>query len=135
MRKEELRELRHMDCLINSKLRQIDDLRSKMKYLQAIDYAKDKIQTSNKASVEDTIIKLCDLEAEITQEIDELIDKKRVAKEEIDKIEDATLRSILTMRYIEMLKWEEIAVQLNYDYRHVLRLHGEALNKLSLNVT
>lgn len=135
MRKEELRELRHMDCLINSKLRQIDDLRSKMKYLQAIDYAKDKIQTSNKASVEDIIIKLCDLEAEITQEIDELIDKKRVAKEEIDKIEDVTLRSILTMRYLEMLKWEEIAVQLNYDYRHVLRLHGEALNKLSLNVT
>lgn len=135
MRKEELRELRHMDCLINSKLRQIDDLRSKMKYLQAIDYAKDKIQTSNNASVEDIIIKLCDLEAEITQEIDELIDKKRVAKEEIDKIEDVTLRSILTMRYLEMLKWEEIAVQLNYDYRHVLRLHGEALNKLSLNVT
>lgn len=135
MRKEELRELRHMDCLINSKLRQIDDLRSKMKYLQAIDYAKDKIQTSNKASVEDIIIKLCDLEAEITQEIDELIDKKRVAKEEIDKIEDVTLRGILTMRYLETLKWEEIAVQLNYDYRHVLRLHGEALNKLSLNVT
>lgn len=130
MTKKELRELRHLDCLINSKQRQIDQIRSKIKFLQATDYSKDRVQSSNGSGMEGLIIKLCDMEAEIENDIDELIDRKISARKAIDAVEDLALRSILTLRYIEHLTWEEIAIHLNYEYRHILRLHGKALQMI-----
>lgn len=127
MTKTELRQIRHLDCLIDSKQKQIDRLRSKAKHLRATDYARDRVQSSNRGGAEDLIIKICDLEIEIEKEIDELIDRKNKARKAIDAVEDLGLRTILTLRYLEFLNWEEIAVKMNYEYRYVLKLHGKAL--------
>ena len=131
MTKEELRELRHLDILINTKQSQIDDLRAKIRYLQATDYGRDRVQTSNKNTIEDLILKICDLEIEIEKDIDLLIDKKKNAILEINSINDLRYRTILELRYIKSKKWEEIAVVTGYEYSWVLRLHGEALKKIS----
>lgn len=44
---------------------------------------------------------------------------------------------VLVRRYLLRESWEEIAVNMGYHYRHVLRIHGSALENLksSLNVT
>lgn len=131
MTKEELRELRHLDILINTKQSQIDDLRAKVRYLQATDYGRDRVQTSNKNTIEDLILKICDLEIEIEKDIDLLIDKKKNAILEINSINDLRYRTILELRYLKSKKWEEIAVETGYEYSWVLRLHGEALKKLA----
>ena len=131
MTKEELRDLRHLDILINTKQGQIDDLRAKVRYLQATDYGRDRVQTSNKNTIEDLILKMCDFEIEIEKDIDLLIDKKKNAILEINSINDLRYRTILELRYLKSKKWEEIAVETGYEYSWVLRLHGEALKKIS----
>lgn len=37
---------------------------------------------------------------------------------------------ILTLRYVEGVRWEQIAVDIGYTIRHTWRLHGEALKKV-----
>ena len=48
-------------------------------------------------------------------------------KAAINTIPDETLKQLLELRYINGYTWEQIAVKINYTWRHVLRLHGEAL--------
>jgi hypothetical protein len=49
----------------------------------------------------------------------------------ISKVHPAELSRLLHMRYIECMRWEEIAVDMNYDIRWVYRLHGQALVKVN----
>lgn len=57
----------------------------------------------------------------------------------IDTVPDERLRLLLHYRYIDGHTFEQIAVETNYSFRQVLRLHGDALSemrpKMSLNVT
>ena len=48
----------------------------------------------------------------------------------IDKVEDQTLQTLLKYRYISGLRWEEIAVKMNYSYRSVCYLHIRALKMI-----
>lgn len=50
----------------------------------------------------------------------------------VENVEDGTLRSLLHLRYIDGKTWEEIAVEMNYSYRQVLRLHGDALTAIKM---
>lgn len=46
----------------------------------------------------------------------------------IDKVEDATLRTLLQYKYICGMSAEEIAEKLNYSPRHVIRMHTKAVD-------
>lgn len=50
----------------------------------------------------------------------------------VESVEDGTLRRLLHLRYIDGRTWEEIAVKMNYSYRQVLRLHGDALTAIKM---
>ena len=41
-----------------------------------------------------------------------------------------TYYTLLTMRYVDGASWEEIAVDIGYTWRHTIRLHGEALQRM-----
>lgn len=47
----------------------------------------------------------------------------------IDRVKDPELNELLTLRYIEGRRWEEIAVEMGYSYRHTHRRHGDALRE------
>ena len=46
-------------------------------------------------------------------------------------ISDEKYKLLLQLRYIDLLKWEEIADRLECDVRWVYRMHGKALRMLS----
>ncbi|MDY6291710.1 MAG: DUF4406 domain-containing protein [Succiniclasticum sp.] len=48
----------------------------------------------------------------------------------IDSLEDYRERNVLTMCYINGMKFEDIAEKLNYNHDHVRRLHGRGISKL-----
>ena len=48
----------------------------------------------------------------------------------IASVSDEVLRRILELRYINGSTWEQIAEKMNYTWRHILRLHGEALKRV-----
>lgn len=129
MNKEDLNSIIRLNDRIESKLRQKEELKSTMYSIGSIDYSKERVQTSLVNSTEDLIIKIVDFEEEITRSIDRLIDLKQEASKVIDQI-DGAYGTVLEMRYLECMRWEEIAYRLNYSIQHVYRLHGQALLKL-----
>ena len=66
----------------------------------------------------------------INREIQTLCRVKREVREAIETVEDMHQREVLELRYRNYMRWEEIAVAMHYDIRHVYRLHGEALCKV-----
>lgn len=82
--------------------------------------------------VEECAINIVDIQNEIRGEIDSLVAIER----EIDRaitaaVDDPTLKAVLEMRYLNCLKWEEIAVRLNVTFRWVMTLHKRALKVFS----
>ena len=65
--------------------------------------------------------------AEIDNRVDELVSIKSDILNTIKKVEDAKLRTLLIARYINFMTFEGIAVMMNYDWRHIMRLHSAAL--------
>lgn len=129
MDKNELKKIITLDDRINSKIRQLEDIRCTMESVRGIDYSKDNVQTDPVNAIENTIIKIMEYENCITEDIDRLVDMKEKARKKINKVE-GTHGTILEMRYLECMRWEEIAYRLKYGIRHVHKLHGGALEEL-----
>lgn len=80
--------------------------------------------------VSEAVIKMCEVEEEIIAQIDRAVDLRREIRSAIDAVPDAIQREVLERRYIGMQSLEKIAVEMNYSYAHVLRLHGWALQQV-----
>ena len=50
--------------------------------------------------------------------------------EMIDLLDNGDEIAVLYQRYFNYRKWEEIAVDMNYTYRGILKIHGRALQNL-----
>ena len=61
--------------------------------------------------------------------MDKLYDTKQEILEVINKIDDNRYREVLTARYISFQKFKKIAKCMNYDERHIYRIHHAALNE------
>ena len=68
-----------------------------------------------------------DFAAMVDQRIDRLISVKCETLAVIDQVEDSTLRTLLVHRYINFEHWEQIAVDMHYSWRQIMRMHGQAL--------
>lgn len=68
----------------------------------------------------------------LNQRIDELYDIKAEVHSVVAKVPDETLREILLLRYVSVMTWEQIAVTMDLSYRHVCRLHGDALDAVKI---
>lgn len=77
--------------------------------------------------VGDAAIRMYAVEKEIIAEIDKAADLLREIRSAIDAVPDAVQREVLERRYIGMQSLEKIAVEMNYSYAHVKRLHGWGL--------
>ena len=130
MIKDELKEIIDIDCRIESKLRQIERLRNKVNYAKSFDYTRDKIQSTKTNSQEDLIIKIVDLEHSINNDIDALVDRKEAVRTVVNNILGKK-GTVLEMRYLESLNWDDIANRLNMSIQSVYRLHNEALEELN----
>lgn len=75
----------------------------------------------------DCVTRILELEAQINSEITALCKLKREIAETIANVDDMRYRTLLELRYRSELSWDRIADEMNYDVRHVTRLHGEAL--------
>lgn len=84
----------------------------------------DKIQT--------TVEKIIEIEEKLDHEIDALVDLRNRIETAVEKLEDGRLRDVMRYRYIDGMKWEQIAVEMHYSYMQVCRLHGKALLEIML---
>lgn len=137
--KEYLEYVRSLEVRLRMKEERIAQLQHDMCSLQALDYAKDKITGGSPIDVSDKIARLDELIRDTNREWDELIEMREQAKALIAKLESATQQEVLTKRYIQNKRWEQIAVELNITWRHTFRIHRAALKefsqKMALNVS
>ena len=82
--------------------------------------------------VQSTVEKLGALEKKIDSKIDEWYEAKLNIEKAIHTVESDKFRLLLRYRYINGWTWEKIAVEMNYAYRNVTRLHGKAINLIKI---
>ena len=82
--------------------------------------------------VQSTVEKLGALEKKIDSKIDEWYEVRLDVEKAIHTVESDKFRLLLRYRYINGWTFEQIAVQMNYAYRNVTRLHGKAINLIKI---
>ena len=130
--KEYLGQAYRLDQRINSKLEQVaslNDLATK-----ATSTLTGMPRNPNRATsmMADAIAKIIDLQAEINNDIDRLVDLKREIVGLIKTINNMEYQTLLEKRYLCFETWEQIAVDMGYNVRHVYRIHDEAVEKIKL---
>ena len=73
---------------------------------------------------------LVELESMVEQKIEELIALKADILDTISKLKDNRQRILLTKYYLQMLTWEQVAVDMDYSFQHTMRMHGYALQEI-----
>ena len=87
----------------------------------------DKVSNSRIGDLSDAIAALESYAERIAAQWDKLIVLREDAKVRIGQLEDWRYREVLTRRYLQGQSWEQVAVDMGYDYYHVHKLHRRAL--------
>ena len=127
--KEYLKQIISIDKLINSKQKQVNDLKD-LCGVKSRGFDGMPGGSSNPDKIGELVAKIVDLENEITKSIDELVDLKRDAMKKIDQLSDSRYRLILNKRYLENETFERIAVDMDLSWKWTHKLHKESLEEL-----
>lgn len=125
--REYLSQIRCIDLRISSKLERVMSLRA-LAEKAASTLSDTKVSGSpNVTRMEDIILKMVDLEATISADIGALMGLQREIGETIKCVDNPEQQTLLELRYLSFLRWEDIAVRMQYSSQHLFRLHNDAL--------
>ena len=77
-----------------------------------------------------TADRVIELEQRYNEKIREMCRLKQAAQDAIDLVEEARLRELLELYYLDGYTWEQVAETMHLDLRWVYRLHGRALMRI-----
>lgn len=130
--KEYLSQAFHIDKQLRSKLEQLSVLRELATTTTQPLSDMPGSPNRNIDRMEKAIIKIMDMEKEISEEVDALLDLKNQIAQCIKKVEDIDCQLILEFRYLCFMSWEDIAAEMNFTVRNVHILHGKALKMVQV---
>lgn len=129
--KEYLNKMRTLDRLIDSKLEQIDRLRSlSERVTTTLSFSPKGAGGANRT--EYCIERIWQLEKEVTEDIDRLVDMKSGIRGAIERVENDKYRLLLEYRYLCGYTWETISEKMGIEVRWVYELHGRALQEICI---
>lgn len=126
--KEYLKQVEILDSKIKQKRMQADELREMALSVGAIDYSRDRVQTSPHCDLNNLVIKYITIENEINKKIEDYMNLKDKIIGEIHSLSKKEHIVFLHKRYIEFKSLELIAVEMHYNYSYIRHLHKSALN-------
>ncbi len=121
-----------IDQRINSKIEQVASLHSLATKANSTLTDMPGSPNRNIHRMEDIIVKIVDLENEINHDIDTLVDLKTEIMQVIKQVSDLELQTLLEQRYLNFRTWEQIAVDMGYNVRHLYRMHDKALKAVKV---
>ena len=130
--KEYLNQARHLDALINCRLREIDywrDLSSSVSGTR-FDGMPHSPNRPTDAPFVRCLEKIDEIQRSVEEKIAYLVRLKEEINTAIDKLESRDEQLVLRYRYLDDCTWEEISRMLNVSLRTVHRIHGSALQNL-----
>ncbi len=127
--KEYLSRYRWLDAEINAKLEQREELRRKAQTVGG-DPGSGVRSSQPYDRVGEITARIVDLEREINEDIDTLVDLQREIRQRIAEIPDEKQRTVLELRYINCLPFNEIADRMYYSPENIFILHQKGLKNL-----
>mgnify|MGYP003292626025 CR=1 FL=1 len=107
---------------------------------RGIRYDLDKVQVSPDERFSQICAKVAEYQMELGESIAILTRKKLQAEQMIRKLDNENEREVLRWYYLstdngDLLSWRGVAIRMNYNERHIKRLHGYALTHMSEHST
>ena len=133
--KELLSQAYRVDRMVNAKLGQAQVLREQASKATTTLSDMPRKPSRNLHSMEDNIVKMMELEAEIVADIDKLLDLKRDIRAAINSIDNADHRTLLELRYLCYKSWSEVAADMQYSNDYIYQIHRKALAAVEKNFT
>mgnify|MGYP001783551634 FL=1 len=131
--KEYLNQARHLDALINCRLREIDYWRDLSSSISGSNF--EPHYNPNKpteAPFVRCLEKIDAIQRDVAEKIAYLVRLKGEINTAIDALEMRDEQLVLRYRYLDDCTWEEISRMLNVSLRTVHRIHGSALQHFSV---
>lgn len=128
--KEYLSQAYRLDKRIDSKIEQLKSLNLLATKCTSTLSDMPKSQSAGNSRLEDTVVKIVDLQEEINKDIDSLVDLKRDIVRTIKSVQNPEYQIILELRYLCFKTWEEIAVQMNCSIDNVFKIRKNALKSV-----
>lgn len=125
--KKELNEYRENIKYIEEKLNDAEEVKAKvLKVTTTLSFNKTNTSSSNDKFA-DAISRLNDLQIDCSQKMKDLLIKKFLIDEKIEKV-DQPYRNVLFCRYVRGFDWDDVALKVGYTKDYVSKeLHREAL--------
>ena len=131
--KDYLSQAFHIDKQLKSKLEQLNVLRSLATTTTQPLSDMPGSPNRNIDRMENAIIKIMEMEREISAEVEKLLTLKQEIASRIKAIDDIDCQLILEVRYLCFMSWVEIAAEMNSTVRNIHILHGKALKKVDIS--
>lgn len=128
--KEFLRRARSADRLIDQATERVERIRSRLESGRMSNITG--MPRGGAADWTDTANALIELERRVNARVRDMCRLKRLAMDAIDQVEEARLREVLELYYLDGYTWEQVAAAMHLDQRWVYRLHGKALLKVKV---
>lgn len=109
---------------------EIDTLREMVVSTGAIQQGERVLSSGTQDKMAETICKINEKECEWNDLMREFALARANVIINIQKLNNPEYEQILYKRYCQSKKWEEIALEMNYTYQWVCKLHGRALLEL-----
>ena len=125
--KEYLSQAWYLDKRIKTKERQLDWLKSHAVYVSPKLTEVPKAPSIRRSPVEEAVVRITELEHEINGSIAQLMRLKTEIAEAIRSVNSMECETLLEMRYLAFLGWDQVAVHLGYSQDYIYHLHRKAL--------
>ena len=116
--------------LVLLKQRQIEQLQDTIKHITPILTG----MPGSKTDYTDSLAKMLDLQAELANDIKDMIKALAEIEAVINSLPVGRVRNVLYSKYVLGYTIERIAVDMHYSYWHVQRLKRDGLNWLNKNM-
>lgn len=77
-------------------------------------------------------VQLEELMDNLKAQMEQRIQLRKEITQAIEEMPDETEKTVLRLRYIHWMKWEQIADRMGYSFRSITRIHGKALQNLKI---
>lgn len=132
--KQYLRQAYRLNELINSDLAELEQLKALSQSVSSPNLSG--MPSSGIRNYEPVFVraieKIINLKKVINAEIDRFVDLKKEIRSVINQVPDNSQKLVLKLRYIQFLKWESVAVEMDLSLKQVHRIHNEALKNIKL---
>jgi DNA-directed RNA polymerase specialized sigma24 family protein len=124
--KEYLNRVRKQYYIVKQTEREVIEVRHDMLTIKASSLT-EKVTGSTTSDLADKYIKIERYLDKVESEWDKLVDMRLDAKAMIKALPDSQQQAVLYARYINCMRWEDIAVEMHYSWKGIFKLHGRAL--------